>query len=110
MADQRSDAAVREVVLRFDEALDQQDLATALALCTDDVVFIGSGEGEQAVGRDAVAELAVSLAERIRDVEFRVTDTVLSVEVAGDVALVTSFGTAHLRSPRGVREGPYRMT
>jgi ketosteroid isomerase-like protein len=54
--------------------------------------------------------MALSLAERAHDAEFRVTDTVLAVEVHGDVAVVTSFGVAHLRSPRAVREGPYRMT
>ena len=111
MADPRSeDAAVRDVVQRFDEALDRQDLEAALALCTDDVVFIGSGEGEQAVGRDAIVDMALTLAEKAADAEFRVTDTTLDVEVQGDVALITSFGTARLRSSRAVREGPYRLT
>ncbi len=108
---QASDAAaVRAVVQRFDKALERQDLEAALDLCTDEVVFIGSGEDEQAVGRKAIVEMAMRLAERASGTEFRITGATLDVEVLGDVALVTSFGIAHLRSPRAVREGPYRLT
>src|SRR3954447_25757066 len=56
------DAEVREVVRLMDDALERRDLATALSLCTEDVVFIGSGEGEQAVGQDAVVRMAMDLA------------------------------------------------
>lgn len=104
------EADVRDVVQRFEAALERGDLETALSLCTQDVVFIGSGEGEQAVGQDAVVRMAAELAARSAEIDFRVTGSSLDVSVHGDVALVTSFGTAELRSPRGSRTGPYRLT
>lgn len=111
MADLAADEAhVREVVRQFDEALDRQDLASALALCSKDIVFVGSGEGEQAVGHEAIIGMARTLAAQAADVEFTVTDSTLDVEVYGDVAVIASFGTANLRSPRGNRSGAYRLT
>jgi uncharacterized protein (TIGR02246 family) len=111
MSDRTSDEVdVREVVRRFDEALERLDLETALSLSTDDLVFIGSGEGEQAVGRDAVLRMAEELASRSAGIDFTVTSSTMNVNVYGDVAVVTSFGTAELRSPRGNRTGPYRLT
>ena len=104
------EAEVREVVRRLDDALERRDLETALSLCTDDVVFIGSGEGEQAVGQDAVVRMAMDLASRSADIGFTVTGSTLDVSVYGVVAVVTSFGTADLRSSRGSRTGPYRLT
>lgn len=111
MTDRTADAdAVGDVLKRFDEALERRDLDAALDLCTDDVVFIGSGDGEQAVGQKAIVEMAVHLAEAASGADFRVTEATLDIDVQGDVALVMSFGVAHLRSPRAVREGPYRLT
>ncbi len=111
MTDSLSDEAqVREAVRQFDEALDRRDLESALALCTNDIVFVGSGEGEQAVGRAAVIDMAQALAAQAADVEFTVTDSTLDVNVYGEVAVIASFGTAELRSLRGNRRGPYRLT
>ena len=111
MTNQSTDEArVRQVIRQFDEALERRDLHAALAMCASGVVFIGSGEGEQAVGREAVVQMATALAEQAADVEFAVTDSTLDVSVHGDVAVVASFGTATLRSPRGDRTGPYRLT
>lgn len=104
------EVTVRQVVRQLDQALKDRDLEAALSLCTQDVVFIGSGEGEQAVGEEAVVRMAMELASRAADTEFTFTDSTLDVAVYGDVALVTSFGTAELRSPRGSRAGPYRLT
>ena len=111
MTDRLADvAAIRDVLQRFDEALERRDLATALDLCEEDVVFIGSGGGEQAVGREAIVEMAMHLADGASQTEFGVTNATLDIEVHGDIALFTSFGIAHLRSPREIREGPYRLT
>ena len=101
---------MREVVRLLDDALARLDLDAALSLCTDDVVFIVSGEGEQAVGRDAIVQMAMDLASRSADSEFTVSGSTLDVSVHRDVAVVTSFGTAELRSPRGDRPGlpPHR--
>ena len=111
MTDHNSDeAAVRQVIRQFDDVLARRDVASALAMCTSDVVFIGSGEGEQAVGREALIAMARAVAGQAADVEFTVTDISLDVSVYGDVAVVTSFGEATLRSPRGDRTGPYRLT
>lgn len=112
MTDRRAAAAaaVRDVLQRFDDALERNDVEGALDLCTEDVVFIGSGEGEQAVGRKAIVEMAMRLADRASDTQFRVADATFDIDVQGDVALFTSFGTAHLRSQRALREGPYRLT
>lgn len=111
MADVASDeSAVLEVVRQFDEALERRDLDAALATCTADVVFIGSGDGEQAVGRAAIAAMAAELAMRANGVQFTVDTEEVQVSILGDVALLAAFGTAHLRSPRGDRRGPYRLT
>lgn len=104
------EAEVRDVVERFDEALEHRDLATAMSMCTNDVVFIGSGEGEQAVGQEAVVRMVTELAPRSAGTDFTIAGSTLDVSVYGDVALVTSFGTAELRSPRRIRTGPYRLT
>ncbi|MBA3735416.1 MAG: nuclear transport factor 2 family protein [Actinobacteria bacterium] len=37
-------AAVKQAFLALDEAFERRDLDAALALCTEDVVFIGSGQ------------------------------------------------------------------
>jgi uncharacterized protein (TIGR02246 family) len=111
MPDRTSDEAdVREVVRQFDDALERLDLEAALSLSTEDLVFIGSGQGEQAVGRDAVLRMAEELASRSADIDFTITTSTMDVNVYGDVAVVTSFGIAELRSPRGSRTGPYRLT
>jgi len=111
MSDRVSDVtAVQETVRQFDEALTRHDLDSALALCVDEVVFIGSGTGEQAVGKQAVVKMATALAAHATDVDFTVTDAPLDVSIYGDIAVVVSFGTSHLRSPRGDRTGPYRLT
>lgn len=73
MTDRSSDEAhVREVIRQFDEALERRDLESALALCANDIVFIGSGEGEQAVGQEAVIDMVRALAAQAADVEFSV--------------------------------------
>ena len=105
-----AEAHVREAVRQFDKALERRDLESALALCTNDIVFIGSGQGEQAVGQEALVDMARALAGQAGDVQFTVADSTLDVNVYGDVAVITSFGTAELRSPRGDRSGPYRLT
>lgn len=45
----------------LDEAFERRDADAILALCTDDVTFIGSGFGEEAVGRSALARMFAAL-------------------------------------------------
>jgi ketosteroid isomerase-like protein len=39
--------SVRDALTALDDAFERRDLDAVLALCTEDVVFIGSGEGEE---------------------------------------------------------------
>jgi ketosteroid isomerase-like protein len=52
-----TDADVRDLLTRFNDAWGAHDLDAALALCSDDVVFDGTGpapDGERHQGKDAV--------------------------------------------------------
>jgi len=94
------EAAVRAAFDAFGAALDAGDVDEALAWCTDDVVFIGSGEGEEAVGHDAFpAMLAYTLIWNSID-----------IDVLGDVALVAAWGEAELVTSTRNDRMRYRLT
>src|SRR5439155_7073693 len=57
--------AVRDALTALDEAFERRDLEAALDLCTEDVVFIGSGDGEVAAGRDAIGPMFAALAPQL---------------------------------------------
>jgi uncharacterized protein (TIGR02246 family) len=99
-----------EVVQTLVEAMDAGDVETVLAMCADDVVFIGSGEGEQAIGRPAVAAMFEVIAELAADSDFRTAFPHIDVEVFGGVALATAFGTATMLDDDGAHNTGYRMT
>ena len=102
--------AIDEAVRTLLEAIDTGDLETVLALCTDDVVFIGSGEGEQAVGRPQIAAMFETVASLAGDTDFRTTFPHIDVEVFGGVALASAFGTGTLVDAGGAHNSEYRMT
>ncbi len=102
--------AVRDALAALDEAFDRRDLAGILDLCTEDVVFIGSGAGEEAVGRDKIGPMFDALAPHLEDLEFSVAWESVDVEIHGDVALMHAVGSATLITARRNDVLRYRMT
>ena len=103
-------AAVRDALGALDSAFERRDLKAILDLCTNDVVFIGSGEGEEAVGREGVVEMLASLAPHADGVEFTVAWDSVDVDVRADVALLVAWGTGTLVTPRRTATMRYRLT
>ena len=104
------EAAVRAALAALDAAFERRDAAAALDLCTDDVVFIGSGDGEEAVGRDAVAAMVAALAPEMDGAAFSLAWDSVDVDIRGDMALLAALGTARLETPRRVATMRYRLT
>ena len=102
--------AVRDALRALDEAFEQRDLQAALRMCTDDVVFIGSGEGEEAVGRDAIGPMFSDLAPQLEGLQFSVAWEAVDVEVLGDVAVICGWGLATLVTSRRNANFRYRLT
>lgn len=50
--------AVRDALTVLDEAFERRDLRAAFELCAEDVVFIRSGEGEEAVGPEEIGPMS----------------------------------------------------
>lgn len=100
--------AVRQALAALDEALDRGDLSAVLELCTEDVVFIGSGEGEEAIGRSAIAPMFESLRPRVE--EFSVSWESIAVDVLGHVALLLADGPAKLITSGRETQFRYRLT
>ncbi|MDQ6817833.1 MAG: nuclear transport factor 2 family protein [Actinomycetota bacterium] len=103
-------AAVHHALAELDAAFAGRDCSAILGLCTEDVVFIGSGEGEEAVGRDRIAEVFAELAPDEDGVKFSLSWHSVDVEVLGDVAILVAWGTGTLDSPRRNAEMRYRLT
>jgi uncharacterized protein (TIGR02246 family) len=103
--------AVRDALTALDEAFERRDLDAVLALCTEDVVFIGSGEGEEAVGRDAIGPMFAALAPHLEGgFEWSLTWESVDVDVLGDVALLLASGNARLVTQRRDLRFRYRLT
>ena len=83
---------VRDAFAALDAAFDRRDLDSVLDLCTEDVLFIGSGDGEEAIGRYAIGPMFAGLSSRLDSVDFAVAWEGVSVEVIGDVALLNASG------------------
>jgi hypothetical protein len=65
-----------------------------LALCTEHLVFIGSGEGEEAVGREKIGPMFAALAPHLEGMKFSLAWEGVEVEVLGDVAVLFAWGPA----------------
>jgi uncharacterized protein (TIGR02246 family) len=103
-------AAVLAAFHALDEAFARHDLDAVLGVCTKDVVFIGSGAGEEAVGRDAIAPMFAKLAPRLDGLQFDLEWESVDVDVRGKVALVTAWGSAKLVTPNRDETLRYRLT
>lgn len=105
--------AVLEVVRRFDSALDAGDFGEVERLCLDDLVFFGSGAGEESVGPSGLARMLTGLRDAVGAdlVDWTLTtNDDHSVRVRGDAALVTASATFRLRMTTGTRSGRYLQT
>ncbi|MGL6278043.1 MAG: nuclear transport factor 2 family protein [Gaiella sp.] len=102
--------AVRRALALLDDAFDRRDLEAVLQLCTEDVVFIGSGEGEEAVGRDAIGPMFAALAPHLDGLTFSLEWESVDIDVLGEVALVSARGSAQLVTPGRDRAIRYRLT
>jgi uncharacterized protein (TIGR02246 family) len=104
------EAAVRDALVALDAAFERRDVDAVLDLCTDDVVFIGSGEGEEAVGRDALVAMLAVLTPHAEGAEFTLVWDSVDVDVLGDVALLVAWGKATLVTLRRTATTRYRLT
>ena len=101
---------VRAALDELDAAFARGDLEAVRELCTEDVLFIGSGDGEEAVGRDAIGPVFNALVERVGPIEFSLDWDSVEVEVRGDVALVAAFGHGRLKTEERDDVLRYRFT
>lgn len=108
MAD--DDAAVRNALTALGVAFERLDVDAVLDLCTNDVVFIGSAEGEEAVGRDAVVAMLAAVAPHAEGVEFSLVWDSVDVDIHGDIALLVAWGEAGLVTKAGSSTLRYRLT
>lgn len=102
--------AVRDAIRALDEAFEHRDIQAALKLCTEDVVFIGSGEGEEAEGRGAIVPMFSALAPHLEGAEFAVAWESVDVQLLGDVALIYCSGPAKLLTSNRDATFRYRLT
>lgn len=102
---------MRDTLRLLDDAFERWDLESVLDLCTEDVVFIGSGAGEEAVGREAIRPMFAALAPLVEDpFEWSLTWDSVGVDVLGDVALLLAWGTAGLVTAHRRDTFRYRLT
>ena len=73
------------------------------------MVFIGSGEGEEAVGRDAIVGMLAAIAPKAEGAEFTLLWDSVDVDVGGDVALLVAWGTGTVVTPRRTATMRYRL-
>jgi len=103
--------AVRDALTALDEAFERRDLEAALDLCTEDVVFIGSGDGEVAAGRDAIGPMFAALAPQLEHLRFSLGEwETVEIDVLGDVAVVYALAPAVLETPNRKASFRYRLT
>ena len=103
-------AAVRDAFDALEAAFERHDMDAVLDLCTEDVVFIGSGDGEEAIGREAIQPMFDSLATQLEGLEFVLTWDSVDVDVLGDVAVLVAWGQARLVTGRRDESVRYRFT
>ena len=103
-------AAVLAAFHELDAAFARHDLDAVVDLCTDDVVFIGSGAGEEAIGRDAIGPVFAALAPHLDGLEFSLEWDSVHADVLGDIALVAAWGSAKLVTSHRDETLRYRFT
>jgi ketosteroid isomerase-like protein len=105
--------AVLQVVREFDAALDRGEFAEVERLSFDDLVFFGSGAGEESVGPASLASMLSGLREEVAAdfVAWELTSNNDSaVRVRGDAAVVTASAAFRLVLTTGTRSGRYLQT
>jgi uncharacterized protein (TIGR02246 family) len=103
--------AVMEALSALGAAFMARDSAAFEEVCTPDFVFIGSTEGEEAIGRGgAVAEMFAAIEGRSEGVSFKLDWDSVDVDVAGDTAFVMCFGTATFETRFRLLRSRYRLT
>jgi uncharacterized protein (TIGR02246 family) len=103
-------AAVRQALDELQQAFDRGDVDSVVARCAGDVVFFGSGEGEEAVGREQLAATLTALAPKVAGSAFALQWDLREVDVREDVALLTASGTATISDANGSTSARYRLT
>lgn len=107
------DTGVMECVRAFDDALDRHDYESAARLCTEDFMFIGSGEGEECEGPAAMGPIMRSL---LAEVSPRIVSWSLEfpepyrISTRGDTAIVLRVGVSELVMAESQRTTRYRLT
>ena len=103
--------AVMEVVDALGAAFGRRDIAAFNDVCTSDVVFIGSTEGEEALGRGKPIEaMWEAIAGRSQGARFQLTWESVDVEVVGDTAFICGFGVATFETIFRTSRNRYRLT
>jgi uncharacterized protein (TIGR02246 family) len=102
--------AVKEALTALDRAFHRRNLRAALDLCTEDIVFIGSGEGEVAVGREQIGPMFATLAPQLEGMEFSLAWESVEVAVLGDIAILYAWGPATLVTSRRNASFRYLLT
>jgi ketosteroid isomerase-like protein len=103
--------SVMEAIRGLGAAFVTRDLAAFEALCTEDVVFIGSTEGEEAIGHgEAITRMWDAIGSRSEGVTFKLDWESVDVDVIGDLALVTGLGTATFGTPFRTAINRFRLT
>jgi ketosteroid isomerase-like protein len=103
-------AAVLFAAEALSNAFDRRDLRAALDCFADgdELAYVGSEQGERAIGRAAVVALLRDLFERPEAYSWRLIEP--AVWTRGDVAGLCSEAVGRVRSPSGSEEFAYRLT
>jgi ketosteroid isomerase-like protein len=101
---------VRAALVALDDAFARRELDAVRDLCTEDVLFIGSGDGEEAIGRDAIGPMFAELGSRVGPIEFSLDWESIDVDVLGDVALLVAWGNGRLKTEQRDEAFRYRLT
>jgi uncharacterized protein (TIGR02246 family) len=107
----RDDRLARSAVDALDAAWESGDVEAILDCFDPDLVFFGSGDGEEAVGRDGLRTLLGLLAPRIEGGRFTIEWDSLRADRLGDVAVISGIG--RIRSSGTLSRfdrTPYRLT
>jgi ketosteroid isomerase-like protein len=91
-------------------AFERRDLTAALECFADDdeLAYVGSEQGEKAIGRPAIVALLGDLFTRPEAYSWRLTDPV--VWTRGDVAGLCSEAVGRAQNAKGTEEFAYRLT
>jgi uncharacterized protein (TIGR02246 family) len=103
-------AAVMAALDGIHAAFGKRDPAAFKALSLPDFVFIGSTEGEEAIGPDAIPAMFKAIVGSLAGAKFAVEWESLETEVIGDVALITGLGKATYETQYRLARNRYRLT